>query len=356
MANTLKNKLHISINNHNTIIHIIKFTLAFLIGWAVTYLFPQSRSQWIMISIAVVMGSSSVIGLQMNKALLRAAGTLLGGSLGLITFLSPGNSMLFFIMLCFTASFFAWFSRKFEKKNYVASLGMITFLIITYNSNHSLSIAGLRVLDTLIGISISLIISRFIFPVTSKNAIHRLTQNIADAISTFTVAIFIERQERRNNPKFLKIDSQITEAMLKQRNIIDAILFSSGDNEQLKQCTMTLLRFGRAIYHYILFIDTALWENRIEQAGHAEHMQAAIQPFMQKLSDILLQHDIHETQLESTCHSLEEEITYFTTHLRTTEFNDKEQERQHAIQFALRRLVFCIRTVITANNALLKLD
>ena len=118
MANTLKNKLRISINNHNTIIHIIKFTLAFLIGWAVTYLFPQSRSQWIMISIAVVMGSSSVIGLQMNKALLRAAGTLLGGSLGLITFLSPGNSMLFFIMLCFTASFFAWFSRKFEKKNY----------------------------------------------------------------------------------------------------------------------------------------------------------------------------------------------------------------------------------------------
>ena len=85
--------------------------------------------------IAVVMGSSTVIGLQINKALLRAAGTLLGGAFGIITFFAPSNGIVFLLILCVTASFFAWFSRRFEKKNYVASLGMITFFIITY-SNH----------------------------------------------------------------------------------------------------------------------------------------------------------------------------------------------------------------------------
>ena len=222
-----------SLNQYARLTHIIKFTLAFLTGWLVTQLFPQTKAQWIMISIAVVMGSSTVMGLQFNKALLRASGTLIGGCFGLITFLAPNSTLTYLFALLITTVFFAWFCQKFENKNYVASLGMVTFFIITYNSNHSLTIAGLRVIDTLIGISISLLISRFILPVTSQTAIINLAKDISYTMAKFIEDIFIKRQERRNNPSFLKIDNQITGAMLKQRNIIDAILFSSESKNNL---------------------------------------------------------------------------------------------------------------------------
>ena len=81
-----------------------------------------------MISIAVVMGSSTVIGLQFNKALLRALGTLVGGGFGLILF-SPHSTIMYLLTLFAAAIFFGWFSQKFEKKNYIASLGMVTFLL-----------------------------------------------------------------------------------------------------------------------------------------------------------------------------------------------------------------------------------
>jgi uncharacterized membrane protein YccC len=342
-------------SHHKRLTHIIKFTLAFLFGWLITLLFPQSRAQWIMISIAVVMGSSTVMGLQFNKALLRASGTLLGGCFGLITFLAPNNQTLYLSALCSTAIFFSWFSQRFEKKNYVASLGMVTFFIITYNSNHSLAIAGLRVIDTIIGISISLIISKFVFPVTSQNAIHRLTQDISITISHFIQDVFIERQERRNNPKFLKMDSHITDSMLKQRNIIDALMFSSKPKLQLKKSTMSLLRFNRAIYHYILFIDTALWENRLEQVQHTEEMQIAIQPFMQLFSDQLKENNTEVNKTQYITKELYEKITYFTTHLQSQEYTNNEKERQHAIQFAMRRMIYCLAKITKATHQLCKI-
>ena len=104
---------------------------------------------------------------------------------------------------------------------------MVTFFIITYNSNQSIPIASLRVIDTMIGIAISLVISCFVFPVSSKSAINKLAKSISVSMSDFADDIFIKRIDRRNNPKFMTIDSQIKDAMVKQRNIIDAIIFPS---------------------------------------------------------------------------------------------------------------------------------
>ncbi len=348
--NVAKN-LSRSLNHHTRLTHIIKFTLAFFSGWLVTQLFPQSRAQWIMISIAVVMGSSTVMGLQFNKALLRASGTLIGGSFGLITFLAPHNTLVYLLTLFVTAFFFGWFSQKFEKKNYVASLGMVTFFIITYNSNNSMTIACLRVIDTIIGISISLLISRFVFPVTSKSAIFNLSQSISVTIAEFADDIFIKRLQRRNNPKFLRIDSQITDAMLKQRNIIDAIIFSTDSREVLKKTTLTLLRYNRAIYHYMLFIDTALWENRLEKFTHTEIMQDAIQPFM-KLFSLSLREEIESNDISQTKSALSNKIDHFTSHQDSLSYSESERERQHAIQFSMRRMIYCLDEVIRARNSI----
>lgn len=337
--------------HHSTLATVIKFTLAFVIGWGLTFVIPQSRSQWIMISIAVVMGSSIIIGLQFTKAILRVLGTIIGASFGLLTFIMPNNPYLLLTAICLAAIFFSWFSQTFQKHNYVSSLGMITFFIIAYSSNHSLSMAGLRLLDTLIGILISLFISRFIFPVTSQSAILRLTDSIAKDMANFARKIFIERLERRNNKYLLHLDSRITDAMLKQRSIIDALLFNSNQTQNIKKSTFSLLRFTRAIYHYLLFIDTALWENRLEKAEHGESMHKAIMPYMTTLSTLLQQPFNHEKPME-TISTLNQNMQTFMHQSKIETLGPNEIERQHAILFALRRIIFCIQKVELAKHEL----
>ena len=50
-------------HQENTI-HTLKYVLAFLLGYAVMQPLPDGKSQWVIITIAVLMGSQNIIGLQ----------------------------------------------------------------------------------------------------------------------------------------------------------------------------------------------------------------------------------------------------------------------------------------------------
>lgn len=255
MLNKLK-ELYYSNQEEN--IHAIKYALAFVIGYFVVQLLPPGKSQWVIITIAVVMGSQIVVGDHVLKSILRGLGTLIGAAIGVIAIYLPHNHIIVLALIVILAIFFSKLSSRYSDLSYVAILGMITFGMIALVLNPSWHLAAMRVIDILIGITIALLVSIFIFPLKSRRAFVLQSVRNFKNIAEFINKIYLEEFNRRYDPNLIRLESKIVNGVVKQRAIIKAMRFESVKKSNSQQNLSNIVRYSRAIYQYVVVIDVAM--------------------------------------------------------------------------------------------------
>lgn len=142
--------------------HAIRITLAMMIGYIISLLYPLGHGYWILLTIVTIMKPAYSITKQRNWH--RIGGTIIGAVLSFsILYVTKDNTILFIVMLLAMI-----ISYTYIKLNYlVGSAGITVYVVMSF---HFLNPGGLssvlqdRVVDTTIGSLIAYIISTFVLP------------------------------------------------------------------------------------------------------------------------------------------------------------------------------------------------
>jgi len=142
--------------------HAIRVSLACLIGFLVTQIFPYgNHSYWILLTIAFIIKPAFSLTKQRNIE--RIIGTTIGGLVGIaILLLVKNTTVLFVLMVVLMIG-----TYSFMRINYLAMVMFVTpyvLILFSFLGTEFRIIAGERIIDTLIGCAIAFSISYFLFP------------------------------------------------------------------------------------------------------------------------------------------------------------------------------------------------
>lgn len=142
--------------------HAIRLTLALLLGYTVSLIFPIGHGYWILLTITLIIKPSYSITRQRNRS--RLLGTLIGAAAGfLILFFIQEKTLLFLIMLAAML-----ISYSMLKLNYFISVIGITIYVLF--SLYFLNPGGFqlalvdRITDTVLGSLIAILVSSTVLP------------------------------------------------------------------------------------------------------------------------------------------------------------------------------------------------
>ncbi len=150
--------------------HSLRVALVMLAGFLIAQSFAFLHSNWILLTIMVIMKPAFSLTKERNYH--RLIGTLIGAGIGLvILWLNLKKEALFVILLvCMLGAY------SFQRKFYVISVLFLTpFILIMYDFLGIGTIPMLkeRVLDTLIGGAVAFVASYFLFPTWEKEKVHK---------------------------------------------------------------------------------------------------------------------------------------------------------------------------------------
>lgn len=159
--------------------HALRVTTGMLIGYCISLFFPLGHGYWIIMTIAIILKPAYSISRTRNKQ--RLLGTLTGVTLTfLFLYFIKSNTVEFLLLTC--AMIIAY---SLLKVNYFISVICITiYVLISFhflnNSNFTVIIKD-RLIDTVIGCTISFIVSLIVFPVWEHQQIKDLMKALVDA-------------------------------------------------------------------------------------------------------------------------------------------------------------------------------
>ncbi|SMG46288.1 FUSC family protein [Paraburkholderia susongensis] len=149
---------------HAKVLHSLRVGLALLTSIVATTCIDIPHGIWSSVTLLVVIGGLQHHGNIRKKAVERAAGTLLGASIGLLLIVQQnliGSLPLTYLLMAIVASICAWFA--IGSNGYVGLLTAITMCIVAGNGDNLIAVGLWRTLNVLIGIVIALAFS-FAFP------------------------------------------------------------------------------------------------------------------------------------------------------------------------------------------------
>lgn len=150
----------------NTFKHALRVTIVMVIGFCVSLILPSNHSYWILLTILVI--SKPGFSLTKQRNFQRVIGTILGALIGmvLITYVTDMHSLFVILLICMVGCY------SFQRKNYVISVVFMTpYILLLYRflGLGTLTLAGERIYDTLIGSGIAFAASYFLFPSWEKD-------------------------------------------------------------------------------------------------------------------------------------------------------------------------------------------
>ncbi len=269
------------------LINAFKTTLASFIGFLVGHFLgkwlnvPEMYS-WIVITVLIIMSSQTNIGGLTSKSWMRMLGTLWSIIIALIILLLFPTLATLQIILCLVFIYIGVFiASTFPKYTYVGLLGALTLGMILFSSDPSIKFALSRALEIIIGIIISMLISRFIIPIHASQRIHETYATCLKTINTLHGKLF---DEVRHDEIISQIFSNFTQQFALTKEITyekhrKYIKFYETLNYSLRQ----LYRYICVSYEYIHVYT----EKRTEFAGHHEFiaLHTSISEALNHLSD-----------------------------------------------------------------------
>lgn len=152
--------------NYGRTIHSIKTAIGCLIGVFIDKYYDLPSGQWIPITVMVVMSAQVHFGGALRKAYLRILGTVAGITSTVIVLYLFGDSLEIILIASFVfCMFFTYVASSVENISYAGTLGGVTMLLTLTGHQASIDIAVQRGFYILLGITIALLVSRFIFPI-----------------------------------------------------------------------------------------------------------------------------------------------------------------------------------------------
>ena len=265
-------------------LHAIRAGIAALLGYG-CYLFlaPKGLSaQWILITIVVIMCSNSALGTQISRSLWRMLATVIGSVLAIGVLLLPQDKGLLAVSLCLVVSVSVYISVSKSQYSYAASLGAITFCMISLANSPGLPLALARSTEILLGILISLAVSRFIFPTPSEALIKKLGLINLSRLASLYKTVLIEKKDRFNDPEIMQLDSQILESHTNQRQLHAHIKFEKPFHQQNPRVAKQFIRDEMALYRYFSVIEV------LERVLKKNYLKNNHNSFISTLCDVLI--------------------------------------------------------------------
>ncbi|MGF6779049.1 FUSC family protein [Paraburkholderia sp. GAS334] len=145
---------------HANLIHSLRVGLAMLVSILATTGVNVPHGIWASVTLLVVIGGLQHQGNIRKKAAERAAGTLLGATIGLVMILQQnwiGSLPLTYLLMSVVAAICAWFA--IGKPGYIALLTAITMCIVAGHGDNQIDVGLWRTLNVLVGIVIALAFS-----------------------------------------------------------------------------------------------------------------------------------------------------------------------------------------------------
>ncbi|GAA4309343.1 FUSC family membrane protein [Mucilaginibacter gynuensis] len=167
--------------------HALRVALVCLVGFITAkFISLGHHSYWVLLTIIVILKPGFSLSKQRNFQ--RLIGTIVGGVIGVILLIFIHNSVALFIIM--TALMIGTYS--FVRLNYVTSVIFMTpFVLILFKflGVGGYNIVQERVIDTIIGSSIALIASYFIFPSWEFEQIKENLRNVISANTNYLIKI-----------------------------------------------------------------------------------------------------------------------------------------------------------------------
>lgn len=150
---------------HQRAIHAIRLGLAVVCATAIGQIFTLPHSEWIPITVFVVLGTLQYQGAIVAKAWERMLGTVIGMVVGLtLLWLNQRyleHNIVFFLLVALVSAACGW--KSLGTHGYIAMLAGLTMcMLLGHGGNHWLEDGLLRALNVVIGAVIALSASRLI--------------------------------------------------------------------------------------------------------------------------------------------------------------------------------------------------
>lgn len=231
----------------------IAVIIAYLLGCFLGDVFEIQRMYlWIVITVLVVMSTQPNLGGALDKALMRFLGTIVGAIVAIIitAFIPVGYAQILLVMpFIFLAVYFAGAS----KYSYAGTLAGITLLIIILNQQPSVQVAIYRAVEILLGITIALIVNRFVFPIRAETRLKESYAKTIMQIHHFFDILFIERNQSHRD-----LRESIFHEFTKHLTLVKELKYEKSakkvrEFEKMSLYIRRLYRYMIVMYEYIEF-------------------------------------------------------------------------------------------------------
>lgn len=241
------------------LIHSIKTSIACLLGIAFGEVIGFHASQWIVITIIVVMCAQIYVGSVLQKGYLRFLGTLIGCLFAVIAIIAFGNSDWITAATIGISSFlFSYIATAFENLNYACTLGGVTTAIIMLGQTPTVTSAAERFLEISIGILIATLISQFVLPIHARTHLRRTQVKTLEQIREYYTACIITHSADNEKLRYQDFDENLVKLLSKQRQLAsEAIREPLGASFDAQHC-IQLLQCEKEIVRSIDFMHNAL--------------------------------------------------------------------------------------------------
>ncbi|NML33000.1 FUSC family protein [Paraburkholderia sp. G-4-1-8] len=198
---------------HAKVLHSLRVGLAMIVSILATTGIDIPHGIWSSVTLLVVIGGLQHHGNIRQKAAERAAGTLLGASIGLVLIMQQnliGSLPLTYGLEAIIAAICAWFA--IGSAGYVGLLTAITMCIVAGHGDNLIDVGLWRTLNVLIGIVIALAFS-FVFPLHATYSWrYGLATNLRECADIYARLLDGETiDEEEQVKRFLQINKRLVQ-------------------------------------------------------------------------------------------------------------------------------------------------
>lgn len=206
--------------NFERLVHSLKTGLACIIGFFFLKFFPIPSSQWVLITILVVMCAQLSVGGMLQKSYMRFIGTLFGSILAILAvYLFDNNSVVAMIVVTGAAILFSYIATGNSRYNDAGTLGAVTVVIILLSQNSTVTTGFTRFIEISVGIIIATVVSQFVFPFHASLHLQRSQAETLRELQKYYRTFFLEVSSENLIENEFELDETIVKSLSTQRKL-----------------------------------------------------------------------------------------------------------------------------------------
>lgn len=281
VGDSFRERLDTFLYRHQPVVHGSKTALATILGLVVSIFLEKSvdRSQWIVITIVVVMTMMPNIGGVLQRSLYRLIATIIATLIALsVILISDYNPTAIMATLVIGVAGFTILAQS-PKFRQIGVLCAVTLAIMLELDDPQERIIIWRGINIIIGVSIALLVTRFVFPIRASRQLRfHMAHTIQLLARLFTLAA---ADEETDELTYELIEDQISSGFIAQREALPLALLeqqrirdAKPNLKRMMRCQRTILGLSRTLRR--AYLHTTIGEQTIVALSGLEEVRSRI--------------------------------------------------------------------------------